>query len=848
VTRVALRGLLGRKTRAILTSLAIVLGVAMMSGTLVLTDTIQKSFDDVFHDAFKDTSVLVSGKEIVKQSQSRATVPNDLLAKVRALPETGSAAGGVSGQVKLLDRRGKAVAGDRVEGEGFSVDAKNPAFSPLKLTSGRWPAGSREIVIDASTASKHHYRIGDSIGAKGEGPVQRYTITGVGKLGGGDVGSLVTVAAFDLPTAQTVLDRPHLDEIAAAAKPGVTDARLASAIKPLLPGTLQVQTSDEAIKDASKELNKGIKIIRIFLLVFAGISLFVGSFVIFNTISITVAQRTRELATLRTLGASRRQVLRSVLLETLVTGVVASIIGLFLGLGIAAGLKALFEAVGVGLPKAGMVLSARTIAVSVLTGTLVTLVAGLLPAMRATAVPPISAVREGAVLPTSRFARFRPFVAGLLALVGVAAIAAGMTSGGGVQTVLVSLGAGTLLLFTGVAMMSSHLVKPLARVVGLPARQFGGAAGRLAAENSVRNPGRTASTAAALMIGLALVTFVATLGSGLKDSVVGQLNDQAKAEYVISPAGNDGSFSKNTDAALGSASGVEVASSVRTDSARILGKTTSVVGVDPATIGQVYRFAWKHGSDATLRALGDGAIVDAGYAKSNHLAIGSPLKVQTPAGEWHSYVVKATYAAPKVQPLFTGVVISQRPFDAAFAQGRNTLALVNVDGAPTPGTTASVKRALADFADAKVETKAAYVKRQGKGVNTSLAMFYVLLALSVVVSLFGMVNTMILSVYERTRELGMLRAIGMTRRQTRRMVRHESVMTALIGAGLGLPLGVFLAGIATRGMSSQGIGFHVPLAPLVAFTAIATLAGIAAAIPPARRASRLNVLDALKYE
>jgi putative ABC transport system permease protein len=311
---------------------------------------------------------------------------------------------------------------------------------------------------------------------------------------------------------------------------------------------------------------------------------------------------------------------------------------------------------------------------------------------------------------------------------------------------------------------------------------------------------------------------------------------------VVSASGNEGTFSKQTDAALAAAPGITVASSVRTDQARILGKTTSVVGVDPATIGRVYRFDWKQGSDAALRRLGDGAIVDAGYASSHHLAIGRPLKVQTPAGEWRSYVVKATYAAPKVQPLFSGVLISQRSFDAAFKQGRNALALV--DG----GTVAGLKHALAGFADAKVETKSAYVKRQGKSVNTSLEMFYVLLALSVIVSLFGMVNTMILSVYERTRELGMLRAIGMTRRQARRLIRHESVITALIGAGLGLPLGVLLAGIATRGLSSQGIGFHLPLTALVAFTAVAAIAGIVAAVPPARRASRLNVLDALKYE
>jgi putative ABC transport system permease protein len=843
MTRVALRGLLGRKTRTLLTSLAIVLGVAMITGTFVLTDTIRKSFDGIFDDAYENTSVMISGREIVEGSESRATVPVSLLDDVRALPETAAATGDVSGTVKLVDARGKAVAGDNVEGAGFSVDPEQPSFSGLSLAAGRWAAGPGEVVIDAHTASEHGYAIGDTIGAKGDGRLGHYEITGTAQLGGQDLGGLLTFAAFDLETAQKVLDRRDgFDSIATAAAPGVSDAQLAAAVKPLLPANLQAQTSTQAADDASKDLDEGIRIIRIFLLVFAGISLFVGAFVIFNTISITVAQRIRELATLRTLGASRRQVLRSVMLEALVIGVVASAVGVMAGLGIAQGLKALFQALGLGLPESSPVLSGRTVAVALGCGTLVTLVAGLSPALRATAVPPISAVREGAVLPASRFAPLRPYVAGAATVVGLLAIGAGLTAGGGAQQVLASLGAGTLLLFTGVAMTSSHLVKPLARIVGLPARRIGGPGGRLAAENSVRNPGRTASTAAALMVGLALVTFVATLGSGLKDTVTGQLDEQANADYVVTSTADEGQFGKGTDAALAAAPGVEIASSVRSDKARILGETTDVVGVDPATIGEVYRFDWKRGSDAALARLGDGAIVDAGYAESNDLTIGSRLELVTPTGERHAYTVKATYEAPKVQPLFTGVLISQSEFDAAFPRGKNLVSLIE------GGSTATLEQALAGFPDARVETKDAYVRRLSDDVNTTLALFYVLLALSVIVSLFGMVNTMILTVYERTRELGMLRAIGMTGRQARRMVRHESVITALLGAALGLPLGVFLAAIATRGLSSQGIGFQLPIAPLVVFTMVAAFAGVVAAISPARRAARLNVLDALKYE
>ena len=848
MTRVALRGLLGRKARAVLTSFAIVLGVAMISGTFVLTDTIRKSFDGIFDDAYESSSVVVSGKEVVEGSESRATVPPALVEKIRALPEAGGATGEVSGTVRLVDERGRSIAGDDVEGEGFSVDPAQPQFSGLELTAGEWADAPDEIVIDSHTASEHGYGIGEEIGAKGDGPLGRFTITGTAQLGGQDLGGLLTFATFDLPTAQKVLDRRDgFDAISATAAQGVSDAELARAVDPLLPAALQAQTSAEAADDASDELDQSISIIRIFLLVFAGISLFVGAFVIFNTISITVAQRIRELATLRTLGASRKQVLRSVMLETLVIGLAASALGVVLGLGIAAGLKALFGAMGLELPEAAAVLSLRTVLVSLVAGTVVTLIAGLVPALRATAVPPIAAVREGAVLPASRFSRYRPWVAGVLVVLGVLAIAAGLGSGGGAQQVMSALGLGTLLLFTGVAMTSSNLVGPLARVVGQPARRLGGSAGRLAAENSVRNPARTASTAAALMIGLALVTFVATLGSGLKSAVADQLDEQANADYVVTTSSDEGTFGKGADAAIAGANGVELVSSVRADKARAFGKTTDVVGVDPATIGRVYGFEWKDGSDAALARLGDGAIVDDGYAEAHDVAVGDRLDLRTPTGELRSYEIAATYDAPQVQPLFTGVLISSAEFDAAFPQGENLLALVNTRGEGAAAT-ASLERALARFPDARVETKDAYVSRLSDDVNTTLALFYVLLALSVIVSLFGMVNTMILSVYERTRELGMLRAIGMTRRQARRMVRHESVITALIGAGLGLPLGVFLAALTSRGLSSQGIGFELPVAPLVVFTIVAGLAGVLAAISPARRAARLNVLEALKYE
>src|SRR3954462_7770517 len=357
----------------------------MISGTFVLTDTIQKAFTNVFDTAYDKTSVIITGKEVVKESSTHPTVPASLLERVRSQPGVAAAAGGLTADsVRLIGRDGKALGGSNGEGLGFGIDPDKPRFSPMTLTSGAWAEGPDQIVIDAGTAKEHHYQVGDSIAAKADGPLRRFTITGTGKLGGGTIGAL-TLAAFDLPTAQAVLHKQgRFDETAAAAARGVSQAQLARRLTPLLPANSQLKTSDEQARQGAKQVASGLSSVRTFLLVFGGIALFVGAFVIFNTISITVAQRARELATLRTLGASRRQVLRSVVIETLIIGVVASAIGMLVGLGIAKGLDALFTALGAELPQAGTVLAGRTVAISIATGTLVTLLPRLLPPIRAT--------------------------------------------------------------------------------------------------------------------------------------------------------------------------------------------------------------------------------------------------------------------------------------------------------------------------------------------------------------------------------------------------------------------------------------------------------------------------------
>jgi putative ABC transport system permease protein len=854
---VALKGLLGRKVRAVLTSLAIVLGVAMVSGTFILTDTIQHAFNGVFDASYKDTSVVISGKEIVKGSSSgSATVSDSVVAKVRALPDVEAAAGaivnfgGTTDLVKLIGKDGEALGsgGAPTFGFGFPPDAER--FNPMVLVRGTWASGPDQVVIDEGTANDNDYKVGDTIRASGEGPIQRFTVSGIAHLG--DLGSIggATIAVFDLPTAQALLNKQgEVDLISVAGKSGVSNDRLAEEIAPILPDQAQVKTGAEQADSDASDTNKVISIIRLVLLAFGGISLFVGAFVIFNTISITVAQRAREFATLRTLGASRRQVLRSVLIEAGVIGAVAALIGLFLGLALAKGLNAIFVAIGADLPQSGTVFATRTVVVSLLCGILITLVAGFLPAIHATRVPPILAVREGAELPATRFAKYSVYVALALVALSLALIADGLFVATGAFGVLLPLALGTLLLFIAIAMVSNRLIRPLAAFVGQPAERMGGAAGHLARENSIRNPRRTASTAAALMIGLALVTFVATLGKGMYESDKDALNRQVKSDYVLTSGNGFDPFPAGAGDALAKAPGVTLASGVRGDKARIFDTTVDVAGVDTLTINHAYRFDWTSGSDAILTKLfGDGAVVSKDYAKAHKLKVGSPFLLETPKGDRLLMEVHGIYDPPGLDPLFTGIVISQEAFDGAFPRPKDLFTFVDMKDGSSAAGTASLERALAGFPDVKLATKAGWVDERSSGINDLLTGLYVLLALSVIVSLFGMVNTMVLSVFERTRELGMLRAVGMTRRQVRRMVRHESVITALIGASLGLPLGLFLAALVTRGLSDLGVGFHVPVVTLIVFAVVAILAGIVAAIVPARRAARLNVLQALQYE
>ena len=642
-----------------------------------------------------------------------------------------------------------------------------------------------------------------------------------------------------------MIGKTGFDMISVAGEPGVSNEDLLARIEPLLPANAGVATGDEQASADAAEIGEMVDFLRYFLLAFGGVALLVGAFVIFNTLSITVAQRTRELATLRTLGATRRQVLRSVVAEAFAIGLAASLIGLALGVALARGLTAVFASFGAELPQAGMVLAPRTVVAALLVGVLVTVLAGLMPAMRATRISPVAAVREGAATAKRRSPLGVALSIGVILLSGGALVAGTLAGGLDAGTRIAGIVLGSVGLLVGVALIAPLAVRPLAAVLGWPAGRIAGASGRLARGNAVSNPGRTASTAAALMIGLALVTFVAVLGAGLKTSNTAAVEDQLRADYVLTSDNGWQPISTQAGEALTGVPGVTLSTGVRTDRALADGADVSTSGVDPAAIGDVYSVGSGDGSLPGLAGLaGDGAIVREDFADEHDLVVGDNFEIVTPAGDGIRREVAGIYAPPRFSPLLGEVVLAQADFDATFPQPRDGFVLLRADG----GAAAAMATALARFPDSDLQTRDGFVETRTGEFDIVLNLLYVLLALSVVVSLLGMVNTLALAVFERTREIGMLRAVGMTRRGARRMVRHESIITALIGAALGMPIGIAAAALVTRSMSEYEVGFSLPLLTLGAFALVAIAAGILAAVLPARRAGRLDVLRALQYE
>ena len=798
MTRVALKGLASRPLRTLLTTLAIVLGVGMVSAAFTLTDTLRGAADSLSSAAYDGTDAVVTKRTAFDVDSKDYTIQRppieaSALEQVRSVPQVGSAVGDISDQAQIIGRDGKPSGDGPYFGSGF--DSKAPGAEKLtafRLQTGRWATADREVVIDATTADKQDYAVGDRVRISTRGGASSFEVVGIARFGTVKSLGTATAAVFDLRTAQKLFDKQgRYDSILAAGKPGVPAADVRRAVAAEVAPGAQVMTAAKHDRFTLDGLKQFISIIKTALLIFGGVAVLVGAFTIFNTLSITVAQRTREFAMLRMVGAARRQVLGSVLIEALALGLGASIIGLFAGFGIAAGLNAVFGALDLSLPQSGTVFEARTAIVALLVGTLVTLVAGFRPARKATKIAPVAALRDAD--PAARKLR-----------------------------------------------LPSRVVRAAASLIGRPAALVGGSAGRLARRNAMRNPGRTAVTASALMIGVMLVTAVTVVANGLRQETKGTLNERIAASHVITAKDGWSPIDPEVARTAASVPGIKAVSSLRQDGGLVAGQKEVVNAVQ----GTQLRFDWKDGSDAVLSTLGtSGAVVDDGWATEHGLKVGDAFTLTSAKGAELRLRIRGIEQSPVLDSLGLGpITVSAATFERAFETQRDRLVLV------TTSDPRALEQAIGGFPDAHVVTKDGFIDDMTADIDTILAIFMVLLALAVIVSLFGIVNTLVLSTIERTRELGMLRAVGMTRRQVRRMIRHESIITALLGAAMGIAAGLGIAAVLASVFADEGLTFAVPAGSLVAFAVVAIAAGVLAAIAPARRAAGMDVLTALAYE
>ena len=834
--RVTIKGLLAHKLRLALTALAIVIGVTFIAGTFVLTDTLHSTFNTLFSNIYQNIDFQVRG---VAQFGSGGTatrnpVPESTLSTVRGVPGVEAADGSVTGYAQYVAPDGKAITTGGAPTLGISFDP-NPELSQLRISQGRAPTSSNDVVMDLGTAEKYHFRVGEQVRILLEGPTRTFTITGLARFGTANNLAGATLAAFHTPTAQKLLGEVgKFDTVNVVTKPGADNATVERAIAHALPRGEEVVTGQTVINEATSDISQALGFLNTALLVFAFIALFVGAFTIVNTFSIIVGQRTRELALLRIVGASRRQVFRSVLLEASIVGLVSSVIGLGLGVLAAIGLEALLSGFGLTLPSGPLVFEARTVIVCLVVGVGVTVVSAISPARRAVRIPPVAAVsdQQSEVEISLR----RRFTWGIgITVVGVAALALGLTA-----PAIALVGLGAVLIFIGVARLAPAVARPLASVIGRPLARLFGMSGRLGRENSMRNPRRTAQTASALMVGLALVSAIAVFGASLSRSATSSVDNAISADFIITVPNNaQGGFSNTVGPTAATVDGVTASSTVYQGQFEVKGSLSPLTAVSTRNLSDTVILNMTSGSSS---ALADGQLlIDTNTANSKHLAVGDVVPVKFAKTGKSTMRIGGVF---KANQLIGSYLVGDGFFLDHFQNELPIAVLLKTDG--SPGVEHSITHALASYPNLKIQTKAQFEKSQEAQVNQLLALVYVLLLLAVIVALIGIVNTLLLSVFERTHEIGLLRAVGMKRRQIRGMIRTESVILSIFGAIIGIIVGTGLGIALAWSLKTQGItDIVVPFPSLVIFLVLSGLLGLIAASWPARRAAKLDVLAAI---
>lgn len=844
MTRLTVADLRAHRARFLGTAVAIALGVAFMAGTLVLTTTLSRAYGAVARTALAGTDALVRSDELVvgdDGTEVRSTVDDAVLTAVRATPGVAAAAPRIEGVAQVVGPDGHLLrTGENRATPRAQAWIDDAELSPLALVAGSAPSAAEDVVVDRATARAGGFAVGDRVEVVGPTGPDTYTVSGIATFGGADDAAGAPVVAFTPATAAAVLgEAGRYDAIAVRAGPDVRSAELVRSLHSSLAGAaagVEVLDHREAVADEQARSDSAVGFMGTFLLAFALVALLVGSFVIANTFAITVAQRTRERALLRALGASRRQVTRATLIEAVVAGVVASALGVLFGIGASFGLRAVLVAFGLDLPAGGLVVTPAIVLGCITLGALVTVAAAWIPARRAGRVPPLAALRDVAV-DRSAHSVVRAVLGALVTAGGVALLVRGLQGHSPGK-----VGEGAIALFLGVAVLGPVLARPASRVLGAPLPRLRGITGTLARENASRNPRRTAATASALMIGAGLVVFITVFASSARASFSQSVGDAARCDWVVATTYGQGGLSPRAGAAIADLPEVAAMSPLQYSPAEIDGRPTTLSAIDPVTVDRVADLEVVAGSVADLGT--DEIAVQSVEAERRGLAVGDELRVHLADAGTAPFRVVAIYDAFQPVGTYTASV------EAIAAHGADRtddyLMVTDADGVSLDAARAAISAVLQPYPTAELFTIDEFTHDQAAVIDQQLGLIDALLGLAVLIAFLGIAVTLGLSVHERTRELALLRAVGMARSQARSMVRWEAVLVVLLGSALGAAVGVGLAAALVASLGEQGFEvFRLPVGELAVIVVVFALAGVLVAVPAAHRASKVPVLDGL---
>jgi len=840
--RIALKGILGRKARLILTSLAVILGTSFLAGTSVFSDTLNRTFDNLFSDVFKNVDAYVRSTQVIDADfgqEERQRISADLVSIVEKVPGVRDASPDIQAFARIIGKDGKPIGSDGQGPPTFGSIGEEFAGALWSTAEGNWPNGPTEVVIDEASAKAGKYVLGDTVKVVAQSGSREFTLVGIASYGDVRSPGGATFALFDSVTAAEFLTKPgFIDAILISGDGSVSDEKLSKAIQDALPTTSKTETltGAEITLETQDQIGSALDFFGILLSTFSFIALGVGCFVIYNVFSISAAQRQRENALLRAIGASRKQITRAMLIEATVVGLIGSVVGLVAGIGLSAGLSALLRAVNIDIPSGGLVLSQNTVTSTIIIGLIVTVLSAILPARRAGKVPPLAAMRATA-LEIAEPGRKRLYTGLLSIALGLAIIVAVVMGASNNY-----LGIGILFVFIGTIVLGPIIARPVAMFLGRPAARFRGVTGVMARQNSARYPKRTSRTASPVLIGVALVTAVTALAASIKGQIDDVFTAQFKGDYAISTdARGFGGLSPSLAVDLNKMPQVEKATGFGFLTVKIEDNGQYLTTITPKTIEGLWDIGLINATYSDLTT--SDIFVSEKTAKKKNIALGSVLQTTFGDGSTRPLKVAGFFVNDEIGNYIANSALVEGSAIIMFDIGVYIKTKDNVDKAEA---LTALENAVKKYGQGELLTKQEYINKQSGQVNQLLGLIYGLLMLSVIISIVGIIITLLLSVFERQRELALLRAVGMTRSQVRTTVRWESVITSLLGAVLGIILGIGLGWVIVFALKDQGLtSFKLPIGPTIVIMIMSFIVGLFAAIYPAWRATRVNILDAL---